>query len=58
VSELKKRKIETLPFDEVLLDILTTTRLVKEFQIINGLKPDLIAAAIRGEHVGSIIHSD
>lgn len=56
--ELKKRQLETLPFDEVLLEILTTTRLVKQFQIVNGLKPELIGAAIRGEHVGSIVYCD
>lgn len=55
--ELKKRKLATLPFDEVLLDILSTTRLVKSFQLVNGLKPELIEAAVRGEHVGTIVHA-
>ena len=36
----------------------TVTRLVKQFQIVNGLKPELIGAAIRGEHVGSIVYCD
>ncbi len=56
-SELKKRKLPTLPFDEVLLDVLATTRLVKRFQLVNGLKPELIEAAVRGEHVGTIVHA-
>ncbi len=58
VSELKQRKIETLPFDEVLPDILKTSRLVKSFQIVNGTKPELIKAAVNGEHVGTIIRAD
>jgi molybdenum storage protein len=56
-SELKKMRLPTLPFDEVLLDILPTTKLVRKFQVVNGLKPELIAAAINGEHVGTIIHA-
>ncbi len=58
VSELNERKIETLPFDEVLPDILKTSRLVKSFQIVNGTKPELIKAAVNGEHVGTIVRAD
>lgn len=58
VSELKARNLETLPFDEVLVDILKTSRLVKQFQVINGTKPELIKAAINGEHVGTIVRAD
>jgi molybdenum storage protein len=57
-SELKQRNLKTLPFDRILLDLLQHTRLVKQFQIVNGHKPETIAAAVRGEHVGSIIHAD
>ena len=58
VSEMNERKFETLPFDEVLPDILKTSRLVKQFQVINGTKPELIKAAIKGEHVGTIVRAD
>ncbi|MCF6204145.1 MAG: hypothetical protein L3J59_10830 [Methylococcaceae bacterium] len=58
VSEMKERNFETLPFDEVLPDILKTSRLVKSFQVVNGTKPELIKAAVRGEHVGTIIRAD
>jgi len=57
-SELKARNLKTLPFDEVLVDILKTSRLVKQFQVINGTKPELIKAAINGEHVGTIVRAD
>jgi len=58
VSELKALNLPTLPFDRVLLDLLSRARLVKQFQIINGLKPELLAAALAGEHVGTIIRRD
>ncbi len=58
VSELKERNLETLPFDEVLPDVLRTAKLVKSFQIVNGLKPELIKAAVNGEHVGTIVKAD
>ena len=57
-KELKSRKLATLPFDRILLDILNNARLVKQFQIVNGNNPELIKAAVRGEHVGTIIHAD
>jgi molybdenum storage protein len=58
VEELTKRNLPTLPFDRVLLDLLARGRLVKRFQIINGLKPDLLAAALNGQIVGSLIRKD
>ncbi len=58
VSELEKKKLNTLPFDPVILDVLKTNRLVSQFQIINGKNPDSIQKAIKGQHVGSIVHAD
>ncbi|MEM7583458.1 MAG: uridylate kinase [Acidobacteriota bacterium] len=58
VSELRKLGLETLPFDEVMLDLLERARLVKRFQIINGLKPELLIPALDGEHVGTIVHAE
>lgn len=46
-----------LPFDRALLDILPNARHIEKIQIVNGLIPGRLTAAIRGEHVGSIIHS-
>jgi molybdenum storage protein len=57
-SELKKRHLETLPFERILLDLLASARLVRSFQIVNGRRPDQIIAAMDGEHVGTIIHQD
>jgi molybdenum storage protein len=58
VAELKKRRLETLPFERVLLDLLEDARLLRSFQIVNGCKPDQISAALDGEHVGTIVHAD
>lgn len=57
-KELKKRALKSLPFDEIIPDLLINARLVKQLQIVNGHEPERIAAAIRGEHVGTIIHAD
>ena len=58
VAELKKRHLETLPFERVLLDLLEDARLLHSFQIINGRRPEQISAALKGEHVGTIIYAD
>ena len=55
-QEVKERKLGSLPFEPILLDILPNGRLVKEFQVINGTVPGNISAALNGEHVGTIIH--
>src|SRR5262247_2393168 len=41
VSELRRRNLATLPFDRVMIDLLANARQVKQFQIINGLRPEL-----------------
>ncbi len=56
--ELKKRGLRSLPFDEVLADVLLNARLVRQFQVVNGRDPDRIAAAVRGEHAGTIVYAD
>ena len=47
----------TLPFDRVLLEVMATARHIERVQIINGLVPGRLTAALRGEHVGTIIHT-
>lgn len=55
-AELRSRALDKLPFDRVLLDLLDNARLIDRFQIVNGLDPRRIAAAVHGEHVGTIVH--
>jgi molybdenum storage protein len=57
-AELRRRGPMTLPFDEVLLDLLERGRLVRRLQVVNGLHPERVVAALDGEHVGTIVHAD
>ena len=56
-AELRKLALPTLPFDEVMLDLLDKARLVKSFQLIDGRKPELLERALAGEHVGTIVYA-
>ena len=47
----------TLPFDRALLEVMATARHIERVQIINGLVPGRLTASLRGEHVGTIIHT-
>jgi molybdenum storage protein len=58
LGELRRLKLATLPFEPVLLDLLQHARLLDRFQIVNGLHPERIAAALAGERVGTVVHSD
>lgn len=57
VAELAERKLRTLPFDPVLLELLPAARLVHHFQLVNGNRPELLARALEGEHVGTIVRA-
>lgn len=52
---LMERNLPSLIVDRTLIETLHRTRLVREIQIVNGLKPGNLTAALRGEHVGTII---
>ncbi|WP_446737772.1 amino acid kinase family protein [Rhodoblastus sp. 17X3] len=47
----------TLPIDRALPEVMATARHIERVQIVNGLVPGRITAALRGEHVGTIIHT-
>ena len=55
VAELRRLRLATLPFEPVLLDLLANARLIDRFQIINGHRPERIAAALAGERVGTVV---
>ena len=57
-TEIKKRNFETLPFERILLDLLDHSRLIRQFQIVNGRIPERILAALQGEHVGTIVYAE
>jgi molybdenum storage protein len=56
VADLAKLQ-GTLPFDRALLEVMATARHLERVQLINGLVPGRLTAALRGEHVGTIIHT-
>lgn len=55
--ELRQRNFTTLPFERVMVDLLESARLVDRFQLVNGTKPELVEAALAGDHVGTIVHA-
>lgn len=55
-GEVVKMKA-TLPFDRALPEVMANARHVRRIQLVNGLVPGRLTAALRGEHVGTVIHS-
>jgi molybdenum storage protein len=51
LAELPKE----LPIDEELFHAWKTAKNIKRIQIVNGLVPGQLSAALRGEHVGTVI---
>ncbi len=47
----------TLPVDRALLEVMANARHLERVQVINGLVPGRLTAAVRGEHVGTIIRT-
>ncbi|CAD6881305.1 aspartate/glutamate/uridylate kinase [Methylomonas albis] len=47
----------TLPIDRALLEVMANARHLDHVQVVNGLVPGRLTAALRGEHVGTIIHT-
>jgi molybdenum storage protein len=48
----------TLPIDRIVLELMADAKHVKEIQIVNGLTRGNVTKALRGEHVGTIVHAD
>ena len=55
-AELAKLK-STLPVDRALLEVMANARHIARVQVVNGLVPGRITAALRGQHVGTIINT-
>lgn len=56
-DELLARKLPSLPIDPTVLRLMAHAKHVRQVQIVNGLTPGNIRRALRGEHVGTIIHT-
>lgn len=46
-----------LPVDRAMLEVMATARHIERVQVVNGLVPGRLTAALRGEHVGSFIRT-
>jgi molybdenum storage protein len=55
---LMEKDLEDLAIERPCLEILQNSEVVKQIQIINGLEKGNITRALRGEHVGTIIHKE
>lgn len=47
----------SLPFDRAMLEVMATARHIERVQVINGLVPGRLTAALRGEHVGTFVRT-
>jgi molybdenum storage protein len=56
--ELIERDLNDLVLERVVIEYLSRSKWVKELQIVNGLKPGQVTAAIEGEDVGTIIYHE
>ena len=57
-GELLAMDLPTLPLDRLVLELMGDAKHVTEIQIVNGLVCGTVTKALRGEHVGTIIHAD
>lgn len=58
VSELRARDLDDLVVERACIDLLARARHATVVQVVNGLVPGRITAALEGEHVGTVIHQD
>ncbi|MEO8553619.1 MAG: uridine kinase, partial [Kofleriaceae bacterium] len=54
-KELIARNLPDVVLERVVIDYLPRARWCKELQIVNGLKPGQVLAALEGQDVGTII---
>ena len=57
VSELMTMRLETLPVEPVVLELLVRSKLLKSIRVINGLERGNLTRALAGENVGTVIRA-
>ena len=55
-ADLISMRLQTLPIEPVVLELLTRARLATSVRIVNGLVPGNLTRALAGEPVGTLIH--
>jgi molybdenum storage protein len=58
VSELRQHDLDDLIIERACVEMISRARHCRAVQIINGLVPGRITAALAGEHVGTVIYRD
>lgn len=58
LRELEERQFRTLPIERQVLRLMHTARSTTSIQIVNGLKPGRLTAALDGEDAGTVIYRD
>lgn len=56
-KELLETPFEDLIVERAMVECMLNAKSLKQVQIVNGLKPELVARALNGEHVGTIIEA-
>lgn len=57
VEELRRSRPATLPFDEVVLDLLPHAHHCRKVQIVDGTQRGMLSAALAGEPVGTVVEA-
>jgi len=57
-QELLDLNLPDLPIEQACVEAMLNARHVRKVQLVNGLEPELLARALDGEHVGTIIDAD
>ncbi len=56
-QELIERDLDDLILERSVINMMLDSKWCKECQVVNGLKPDVVRAALDGEDVGTIIYT-
>lgn len=57
MEELAASRPTTLPFDELLVELLPHGHHCRKLQIVDGTSPGMLTKALAGEPVGSVIEA-
>jgi molybdenum storage protein len=58
LRELEGRHLRTLPIERQVLNLMHTARSTTQIQIVNGLKPGRLTAALDGRDAGTVIYRE
>lgn len=58
VREVRELGLDTLPFDELVLELLPRGHHCRKVQLVNGTSPGMLTKALAGEPVGTVIEAE